>query len=67
VVAVAGEAYATLAAAQTAAQRFRRVMLASVVVVEPESETLGPVTEEDDGHDVVGDSWQVQDEEGTDA
>jgi hypothetical protein len=66
-VAVAGEAYATLAAAQTAAQRFRRVMLASVVVVEPESETLGPVTEEDDGHDVVGDSWQVQDEEGTDA
>ena len=66
-VAVAGEAYASPAAAQTAAQGFRRVMLASVVGVEPESGALGPVTEEDGGPDVIGDSWQVEREEGTDA
>lgn len=56
-VAVAGEAYASWADAQTAVEGFRRVMLASVVGVEPASEALGPVTEEDGGHDVIGDSW----------
>jgi hypothetical protein len=56
-VAVAGEAYASPAAANTAAQGFRHVMLASVVGVEPLSETPGPVTEEDRGRDVYGDSW----------